>query len=48
METVRRDIGTAWKYPYPWPDSYARYIHYIFCRYQANICLFNPIHFDTI
>jgi hypothetical protein len=47
MEVARRDIGQVWKRFYPWPDSYARYIQYVWSRYQANICLFSPIHFDT-
>jgi hypothetical protein len=47
IEVARRDIGQAWKKYYPWPESYARYIHYIWSRYQANNCLFSPIHFDT-
>ena len=47
IEVSRRDIGRAWKKYYPWPESYTRYIQYIWSRYQANICLFSPIHFDT-
>ena len=47
IEVARRDIGQMWKKYYPWPDSYARYIQYVWSRYQANICLFSPIHFDT-
>lgn len=47
IEVARRDVGQVWRAYYPWPDSYARYIHYVWCRYQANICLFSPIHFDT-
>jgi len=46
IEIARRDIGQAWKKYYPWPDSYVRYIQYIWSRYQANVCLFSPIHFD--
>ena len=46
IEVARRDIGQAWKKYYPWPDSYMRYIQYIWSRYQANICLYSPIHFD--
>jgi len=46
IEVARRDIGQAWKKYYPWPESYTRYIQYIWSRYQANICLFSPIHFD--
>ncbi|MHC4624463.1 MAG: apiosidase-like domain-containing protein [Planctomycetota bacterium] len=47
IEVARRDIGPAWKKYYPWPDSYTRYIQYVWSRYQANICLFSPIHFDS-
>ena len=47
IEVARRDIGQVWKKYYPWPDSYVRYIQYVWSRYQANICLFSPIHFDT-
>jgi len=46
IEVSRRDIGQAWKKHYQWPDSYTRYIQYIWSRYQANICLFSPIHLD--
>jgi hypothetical protein len=47
IEVTRRDVGQAWKKYYNWPDSYSRYIQYVWSRYQANICLFSPIHFDT-
>ncbi len=47
IEVARRDIGQAWKKYYEWPGSYARYIQYIWSRYQANICFFSPIHFDS-
>lgn len=47
IEVARRDIGQVWKKYYPWPESYTRYIQYVWCRYQANICLLSPIHFDT-
>ena len=46
IEVARRDVGQVWKKYYPWPESYVRYIQYIWSRYQANICLFSPIHFD--
>jgi hypothetical protein len=46
IEVARRDVGQAWKKYYPWPQSYVRYIEYIWSRYQANICLFSPIHYD--
>jgi len=47
IEVSRRDIGQAWKKYYQWPASYTRYIQYIWSRYQANICLFSPIHLDS-
>ena len=47
IEVSRRDIGQAWKKYYEWPQSYMRYIQYVWSRYQANICLFSPIHLDT-
>ena len=47
IEVARRDIGQVWKKYHPWPDSYTRYVQYIWSRYQANICLFSPIHLDT-
>jgi len=47
IEVSRRDIGQGWKKYYEWPGSYSRYIQYIWSRYQANICLFSPIHLDT-
>jgi hypothetical protein len=47
IEVARRDVGQAWKKYYPWPQSYVRYVEYIWSRYQANIMLFSPIHFDT-
>ena len=47
IEVSRRDSSPAWKKYYQWPDSYARFIEYIFARYQANNVLLSPIHFDT-
>jgi len=47
IEVARRDVGQAWKKYYPWPESYTRYIQYVWSRYQANICMFSPVHFDT-
>jgi hypothetical protein len=47
IEVSRRDASPAWKKYYSWPDSYARYIEYIFARYQANNTILSPIHFDT-
>ncbi len=46
IEVSRRDIGQGWKKYYEWPESYTRYIQYIWSRYQASICLFSPIHLD--
>jgi hypothetical protein len=47
VEVMRRDASPAWKKFYKWPDSYARYIQYIFSRLQANNALLSPIHFDS-
>lgn len=47
IEVARRDVSQAWKKFYAWPESYARYIQYVWSRYQANNCIFSPIHFDT-
>jgi len=47
IEVSRRDIGQAWKKYYQWPAFYTRYVQYIWSRYQANICLFSPIHLDS-
>jgi hypothetical protein len=47
IEVMRRDSSEPWKRYYKWPDSYARYIQYIYSRYQANNCILSPIHFDT-
>ncbi|TFG67445.1 MAG: DUF4038 domain-containing protein, partial [Anaerolineales bacterium] len=46
IEVARRDIGQLWRRYYPWPDSYSRFIHYVWARYQANLCFYSPIHFD--
>jgi hypothetical protein len=46
IEVSRRDIGQGWKKYYQWPQSYTRYIQYVWSRYQANNCLFSPIHLD--
>jgi len=46
IEVARRDVSTVWKKYGGWPDTYARYIQYIFARYQAHFCLLSPIHFD--
>ena len=47
IEVARRDVSRAWKKFYQWPDSYARYIQYVWSRYQANNVFLSPIHFDT-
>jgi len=46
IEAARRDTSEVWKKFYPWPLSYARYIQYVFSRYQANNCILSPIHYD--
>ena len=46
IEVARRDITSAWAKYYTWPESYSRYIQYVWSRYQANNCLYSPVHFD--
>lgn len=48
IEVSRRDAGLCWYKYYGWPDSYARFIQYIFARYQANNAVLSPIHLDII
>jgi hypothetical protein len=47
IEATRRDSGPAWRKFYKWPDSYSRFIQYLFSRYQANNVLLSPIHLDS-
>ena len=48
IEASRRDSGLCWNKYYGWPDSYARYIQYIWSRYQANNTVLSPVHLDII
>ncbi len=45
---MRRDATAAWGRYHKWPDSYSRYIQYIWSRYQANVCVYSPIHYDWV
>lgn len=47
FEALRRDSSKTWKYYYDWPMAYTRYLQYISARYQANNCIFSPIHMDV-
>ena len=46
IEAARRDITACWAKYYNWPESYSRYIEYVWSRYQANQCLLSPVHYD--
>jgi hypothetical protein len=46
IEVARRDITACWARYYNWPNSYARFIQYVWSRYQANNCMFSPVHYD--
>ena len=46
IEVARRDMTSCWAKYYNWPESYSRYIEYVWSRYQANNCLFSPVHYD--
>jgi hypothetical protein len=48
IEVSRRDASLLWSKYYRWPDSYARFIQYIWSRYQANNTVLSPIHLDII
>jgi hypothetical protein len=48
IEVSRRDASLCWSKYYSWPDSYARFIQYIWSRYQANNTVLSPIHLDII
>jgi hypothetical protein len=46
IEVARRDLTACWAKYYNWPESYTRYVQYVWSRYQANNCMFSPIHYD--
>ncbi len=48
IEVSRRDASLCWMKYYQWPDSYARFIQYVWSRYQANNTVLSPIHLDII
>jgi hypothetical protein len=48
IEVSRRDASLCWKKFYQWPDSYSRFIQYVWSRYQANNTVLSPIHLDII
>jgi hypothetical protein len=48
IEVARRDASPCWKKYYAWPESYARFIQYVWSRYQANNAVLSPIHLDTL
>ena len=48
IEVSRRDASLCWSKYYKWPDSYARFIQYVWSRYQANNVVLSPIHLDII
>ena len=48
IEVSRRDASECWSKYYKWPESYARFIQYIFSRYQANNTVLSPVHLDII
>ena len=48
IEVSRRDSGLLWYKYYGWPDSYMRFMQYIFSRYQAYNTVLSPVHLDII
>ena len=47
LEALRRDLSQSWRRYYPWPDSYSRYLLYIYARYGANNVILSPVHLDV-
>jgi Protein of unknown function (DUF4038)/Domain of unknown function (DUF5060) len=48
IEVSRRDASECWKKYYTWPESYSRFMQYVWSRYQANSTVLSPIHLDII
>jgi hypothetical protein len=48
IEASRRDASLVWSKYYKWPDSYARFIQYVWARYQAYNVVLSPVHLDII
>lgn len=48
IEPTRRDQSTAWKKYHKWPESYARFVNYIWSRYGAHHVVLSPIHLDAV
>jgi hypothetical protein len=48
IEVSRRDASMAWFKYYKWPESYVRFMQYIFSRYQAYNTVLSPVHLDII
>ena len=48
IEVSRRDSGLCWSKYYKWPESYTRFIQYVWSRYQANNTVLSPVHLDII
>jgi hypothetical protein len=48
LEVARRDSSECWKKYYTWPESYARFIQYVWSRYQAHNMVLSPVHLDII
>ena len=47
IEASRRDASQVWAKYYKWPESYSRYVQYIWSRYHANNTVLSPIHLDS-
>ena len=48
LETVRRDMGPAWKAYFNFNESYSRYVQYLISRYGAYNIIYSEIHLDWI
>lgn len=48
IEASRRDASMLWSKYYEWPNSYTRFVQYIYSRYQAYNTVLGPVHLDII
>ena len=48
LEPTRRDHSMAWMRYYSWPDSWIRFVQYIWRRYGAHNVILSPIHLDYL
>jgi hypothetical protein len=48
LEPTRRDHSMAWMKYYDWPNSWIRFVQYVWRRYGAHNVVLSPIHLDYL